>query len=139
MQLLIFRNSFYNIYRRKYSSKPKDGSGSLRNGIKTFWTLSLDSSTWNTHWSTKSSFTSKNRTNNPQTLNMQSSKHLACHKKVKEARSMLILAHNDRFQVTTTMVSKASHFSPNRYEHKHKLCITIHKQNKYLIEHIKMI
>lgn len=39
-------------------------------------------------------------------------------KKVKEASSFLESEYNNVFQVTIMMVSKASHFSPNRYEHK---------------------
>lgn len=37
---------------------------------------------------------------------------------MKEVWSFLESAYNNIFQVTTMMVSKASHFSPNRYEHK---------------------
>lgn len=42
-------------------------------------------------------------------------------KKVKEAQSILVLARNNMLQITTTMISKTSHFSPNRYEHKKNL------------------
>lgn len=35
--------------------------------------------------------------------------------------SILVLAHNNMLQITTTMMSRTSHFSPNRYEHKKNL------------------
>lgn len=132
--LLTLRSSFYNIYGGKHSFKLKDEVALYKMEWKQY---EHGHRIPGTHWLTKSSFTSKNCTNNPQTRNMQPLKHLACHKKVKEARSILILAHNNMSQVITTMVSQPSHFSPNRY----------HKKNtndalqsiKYLIEHIKII